>query len=35
MKKFMKKFPTQKFKEIKSFLAARVARTSQGFCFWA
>jgi hypothetical protein len=30
----MEKIPTQKSQKIKSFLAAQVARTSQGFCFW-
>jgi hypothetical protein len=30
----MKKNPTQKSLEIKSFLAARAARTSKLFCFW-
>jgi hypothetical protein len=30
----MKKVTTQKNKIKKSFLAARVALSSQGFCFW-
>jgi hypothetical protein len=30
----MKKNSTQKSLKIKSFLAARVALSSQGFCFW-
>jgi hypothetical protein len=30
----MKKIPTHKSSKIKSFLAARAARTSEGFCFW-
>jgi hypothetical protein len=30
----MKKNPTQKSEKIKSFLAARVALSSKGFCFW-
>jgi hypothetical protein len=29
----MKKNPTQKSLKIKSFLAARVALSSEGFCF--
>jgi hypothetical protein len=30
----MKKNPTQKSFKIKSFLAARAALRSKGFCFW-
>ena len=30
----MKKIPTQKNLKTKSFLAAQVALSSQGFCFW-
>jgi hypothetical protein len=30
----MKKNPTQKSLKEKSFLAARAALSSQGFCFW-